>query len=423
VEIFFLAFAVTGALVFWVTFRWVLLAVILRASVAGVVAYYLWGRCERDRILVAVLAVVGLILGLVWPLALRPIISAQPMIADVTTGVTVWPQNSSAADLPDGKAAFELAGGAKVFVSGSPPVVDVTLGDSTVRVRPLPTFSAISVDGVWVTPLNRLAVGFSQCDKAVAWNEGQRRYVHLRYTNVVRVASRLAWAEAYSFFGDGALNGDLYLRIDLEKSEIDMVALSALRPNLYVHDSSLFTVALEPYRGQKIFLPVAAQRLTWNPSSSNDPRRFLNLQNGRAVLYEAARDRAGPFKELAQADAFPGYLVAENLAASKSLLVYFPDWSRQASTDISPAAGAPWRANELALDHELLKYTVDDRISSIMQLNISAELASTTTGQGRPVVGVSHGVYVNRISLRVVPQQADYQKVIDSISLWQPPRR
>ena len=419
VEVFWLVAAVVGLIFFVATFRWIVLAAVLRVSVGGVILSYLWGPFRRDRGLIAVGAALGLLLGILWPITLQPQgDGAVPLVSSGGKELLVWPR--SGAKPYTEKKALKFHGG-QVIVQDSPPVVDLQMGQSVIRISPMFAFPSISVDGAWSTTLNTIVLGFRSSSNATTWQDDRYQYIYSHYQILERTASRLARSLAYGEFRDGMITGDLYVRVDRKGEGFDLVVLTHCDREIYVYRAALFTLILQPYAGQKIILPPIAEALSWRPDSSGGvPRRLLNLQPGRAVLYNADQGNRGPFTELAQAEQFADHLVVENFGEGRSLLVYFPDWQGQALKCVSPAAGEPFCANELYFDLVPLEAGMAQQAGRPNYLSVAAVIAGTDSGAGRPVVRMAGGTYVNRMAIRLVPDGVAPHDVIRSIDLWQP---
>ncbi|NIA20634.1 MAG: hypothetical protein GWP05_01415 [Anaerolineaceae bacterium] len=422
VETFWVAAALLGLIFFTATFRWIALVVLLRASFGGVILYYLWGPFSRDRALVVAGAAVGLLLGILWPIALQaPSDGAVPIISSDNKALIVWP--SSGAKSYTGKQVLKFYDG-QASVQDSPPAIDLEMGKSLMRILPMFAFPSVSVDGAWSTTLNTIGLKFRRPSSSSTWQDDRYRYVHLHYQVMERVASRLVRSLAYEKFRDGVITGDLYLRIDRQGEGIDLVALTHCGREIYAYRTMLFTMIFQPYEGQKILLPPVAKALSWPSDLSGDvPRQLLNLQPDRAVLYKADRGNQGPFTELGRAERFADHMVVQSFAPGRSLLVYFPDWQGQALRRLSPAAGAPLCANELFFDLDALEPAETRATSRLKYLTIGATIAGADSGAGRPVVRIKKGTYVNRMSIRLVPDGSDTDQVIGAIDLWQPPSR
>lgn len=422
VEVFWAVAALLGLIFFAATFRWIALGALLRASFGGVVLYYLWGPFSRDRALVVAGAAVGLLLGILWPIALQaPSDGAVAMISSGDEAPVVWP--SSGAKSYTGQQVLKFYDG-QASVQNSPPAIDLEMGKSLMRILPMFVFPSVSVDGAWSTKLNTIGLRFGRPSSSSTWQDDRYRYVHLHYQVMERMASRLVRSLAYEKFRDGVITGDLYLRIDRQGEGLDLVALTHCSREIYAYRAMLFTMILQPYEGQKILLPPIAKALSW-PSdlSGGVPRQLLNLQPDRAALYRADRGNRGPFTELGQAERFADHLVVQSFVPGRSLLVYFPDWQGQALKRLSPAAGDPLCANELFFELNPLEPAETRETDHLNYLTIGAAIAGADSGAGRPVVRIKQGTYVNRMSIRLVPDGSDTDEVIGAIDLWQPPSR
>ena len=333
----------------------------------------------------------------------------------------VWP--SSGAKSYTEKQILKFYDG-QASVQNSPPAIDLEMGKSLMRILPMSAFPSTSVDGTWSTTLNTIGLRFRQPSSSSTWQDDRFQYVHLHYQVMERVASRLVRSLAYGKFHDGVITGDLYLRIDRQGQGIDLVALTHCDREIYAYRAVLFTMILQPYDGQKIFLPPIAEALSW-PSdlSGGVPRQLLNLQPDRAALYRADRANQGPFTELGQAERFADHVVVQSFVPGRSLLVYFPDWQGQALKRLSPAAGAPLCANELFFELDSLDLAETRETGHLKYLTIGAAIAGADSGAGRPVVRIKQGTYLNRMSIRLVPDGSDTDQAIEAIDLWQPPSR
>jgi hypothetical protein len=430
--------------------------------VAGLSINYLWGRFQRDRLPALVAAALALSLAIAWPLLLQPRPdAATPTIATVPFLLPVWPRSGPASELPNSRVDFDLGERGQFRVSdkpGAPPVVQLTFGGSSFKINPLPSIFQASLDGAWATPLNSVSLLFSAPDKAVTWDTGSHRYVQFHYDQVNGLASRFVRLDLPTLLGNSAMCGDLYLNVDPKAGAIDLVALTGLPQALWVRNARFFTLAVAPASGQKLLLQMGST-VPWDspvaiagkalPGGGNDllgwvkmdkeSRRFLNLQDDQAVLYQTAGpEMSRPFTELARSPArapgFADYLVLESADGKLAALIYFPDWNKQALRLVSPAAGQPVQANALTFEPYYASAATGEpdantKTSGEAGLLLAASVADTTIGGGRslcglhesPVVGLGAGTYLNRIAIRIVPAKSDYAKLVKDIVLWTPP--
>ncbi len=438
-EVFFLILSLTAAYCFFLTFRWLILIAVLRALIAGWSISYLWGRLQRDRLPALVAAGLALILGVVWPLLLKPLpVSAVPTIAAAPFLLPVWPRSGPTAELPNAQADFDLGERGRLSVSGksgAQPVVQLTFGGSSFNLNPLLAIFRSSLDGAWATPLNSVGLIFTAPTKAVTWNSGSHRYVEFHYDRAEGFASRLVRVDAQKRLSSATMCGDLYLNVDAQAGAIDLVALTGVLHPFWVRETRFLALAVPPAPGQKLLLPLGPEFHAWDWSPARTTWRFLNLQDDQAVLYQTADEELSrPFTELARAPGFADYLVLESADGKLAALIYFPDWNQQALRMVSPAAGQPVRANALAFAplHAPTAAGETDATTTPGKdagLLLTVSVADATVGGGRtlgglhesPVVGLGAGTYLNRIAIRIVPAKSDYAKLVKDITLWAPP--
>ncbi len=429
-ESMMLALMVSGLCLFWATFLWLAPVFLLRLGAVVMILYGLGISLSDDRRLPAAAAVLGLALGVAWPLTMQPPSEgAHPLLKSGEAG-RVWRRAPDADEsaIEEWARGLKLDGGAQVRLKTSPTDLSLRVEDTLLLFRPLMWLRETSTDGFWVTKLNGSGMAFVAPDRAVGWSRGTVHYAYVLFKSPQRVQSRVARPEADRVFGSAPVGAELYVRCDPQKGEVDAVTLTHLKRPLLVHRTSLFELRIHPYTGQRVSLPRLGDVTLPTMSDASEPRSdrawLANLQPGGAVLYEAAGEDLCPLREAARAEGFADGLRFHGQPGEPDVLVYCPDWSTQANRHLSPSAGSALAANELSF---LLVRprgpAAREPASSPAFLRIRASVATTGPGWGTPVVRMAPGTYVNRIAVRFVPESADYRDAVEAIKLWEPNRR
>lgn len=420
-EVLFLAVAVAGACVFWVTFRWVLLAAVARIAFTALAMYVLWWPLRKNRLAVMGAAGLGLLLAVVWVLTLRPYEEGgQPLVTGPGV-LTVWnrPAVSTDSDARVWSSGLDLSGGAKVVVRSTPPLVEIHLGKTAVVVSPLVGLKSISMDGFFATRLNRVSLFFNVGGNAIDWGDGASRCTYVRCSAPLQAQSRLAEGAALEMLAGGVMAADFYARVDAKADAIDIVGLTYLRNPLYVGGTSLFTISVQPLGGQTVLVPRLGQFQPNEGRVIDRHPRVVNLQPGSAALYRVQEELRPPLEELSWGGTFDDYIVLEGLEGDKALIIYLPDWRRQALLALSPSAGRGISANYLSMESRQLREPTSGGIME--SVHIEGSTVTAEVGRSSPAVRMGAGTYVNRMAIRLVPKGADYAKVVAGIQLWELP--
>jgi len=412
VELFFLAAALVGAGLFWVTFRWILMLALVRAVLTGVAIYLVWWPpVRKDRPALIAGAGVGLILAVSWMMSLRPDpVGASPMIT-APVAITLWERPPTAAAETDSRLwnkneGLPLDGGAKVSIQSTPPCVMLHVGKSTVVIEPLLRLRSISTDGFAATKLNRLNMAFYSQAGAQDWIQESTglRCAYVRCPPPPPVGSRIADSAAASLANKGVMAADFYTRVDPKNNEVGIVGLTYLRLPLYVNDSSLFVITAQPRANHSVFLPSFP-----NASPAADKMMVVNFQQSGARLYLAEAELDTPVVEQAQVQTFDDYFVIENLDGDQAVIVLAPDLRRQAYLAVSPGGGEPLACNLLAIGETVLPQ--NDPSRDVKALLVRGSVASAALGGQASVIRMKEGTYVNRMTLRVVKNKSNYADV------------
>ena len=420
-EMLFLAVAVAGACVFWVTFRWMLLAAVARAAFTGLAMYALWWPVRKDRPAVLAAAGLSLLLAVAWVLTLRPCEEGGRPLVTGSGVLTVWdrPAVSTKADDRIWSSGLPLDGGARVMVRSSPPGVEIHLGKSVVLVSPLMGLKRISMDGFFATRFNQVSMLFNAGSSGVGWSDGAGQCTYMRYGAPLQSQSRVAEESAIKMFGRGVMAGDFYARVDPQGNAVDLVGLTYLREPVYVGASSFFTISTQPLAAERVLVPRLGQFQPSDGRSIDRDPRAVNLQPGSAALYRVQEGLRPPLEEVARAETFDDYIVLEYPEGERAVVIYMPDWRRQALLATSPGAGSPVSANHLLMCAVPLRDPSGGRVAE--SLYIEASGVTAEVGRGLPAVRMGAGTYVNRMAIRLVPKGTNYAKVVAGIQLWELP--
>lgn len=420
IEVAFLAWAVTGAVYFWLTFNLILMAELLRAAVAGLAIYWLWWPLKVDRPRLIAGAGAGLLLAVTWTLTWLPVDSGSTPLLTGPGVPKVWQRPPVTTDRSSRiwKVGLPLAAGGQVVVRSSNPVAEVRFEGAMVSVYPLPRFPRLSLDGLWTTRLNAVGMGFHYGTNQMTWADDGVQYAYVRYNTPKHVQSRLAASAALDLVASQPMSSDLYARVDPDRNALGLVAVTYLRTPIYASRSSLFEIVIQPCASHRVIVPgLLDTRITGDGGAEATDPWLINLQADGAVLYRCSQGLR-PRGERARADIFPGWLAVEDVAPGKTLVVRFPDWQTQALRDVSPAAGSPIAANHLLIRTVPSTARAADGTLWPTALSIKAAVAATDVGAGAPPVRLNQGTYLNRMCLQFVPTGSDYEAVAAAMTPW-----
>lgn len=183
----------------------------------------------------------------------------------------------------------------------------------------------------------------------------------------------------------------------LRGSVVELDARSSVPRDVYVHGSQLAEVTLQGHRAATVTFSAIPGRRIELPGPSR-PACFAYLDQAEQLhVVQAAKHRAGPYTELAVGPLKRGQPLGLTIhdTDGPAFLVTLDDFSAQASTQLSPTAG--WGVPVNAIE---LSRVAEPEGSPIA---ITATLAASTIGRGSNSVGISAGVYRNRMSVTVLP--------------------
>ena len=129
-----------------------------------------------------------------------------------------------------------------------------------------------------------------------------------------------------------------------------------------------------------------------------DPARFAYIDaGGRFRIVEASSGEKGPFRKLAEGSLQRGEPLTITLHEGEAAVarVTLDDWSRQASTALSPTAG--WRVPVNAIEF------ARDTPSPASPVTFFVSLAATSVGRGFDSVGHAAGTYRQRLVVELPP--------------------
>ncbi len=366
-----LAAAITGRLVFPITFASIWLAPL---GVALVMAAFLTGigRRLQPRPTGAILAVVGvgIAIGCAAVLSERPPPPAtHPLLADLT-----YVGQPAAASSPATAPTIDLGPEMRVYTSeGS---VNVRVAPLTLTVTPLLRFISRSADGCWT----------------ILARPGDREGPEPRLRGVSKLDDD-TWFLNYDFPGQGPAT--LHLAHDPRRKSISIDAATRLDRPVFSHLNSFCDLEVRGHRRLALqFSPCGATRIEVLRFDYpfGRPARFAFVDAARRFrVVEASSGEKGPFRILAEGRLEPSSsleitLCDEDRAIGRLTLL---DWSAQASTQLSPTAG--WGVPENAIEFSLN----GNEPTSPASLFIT--LAATSVGRGWDSVGHAAGTYRNRI--------------------------
>jgi hypothetical protein len=331
----------------------------------GVVLAILWGRQHRFRTpspwLVPLLALPAAWAGWCFPTSQR---SADPATSVSSSQLFDVPAN------PRNPGLLKLSKDAQLHTDDGRLVV--RRDQLVLTVQPLLSIADRSPDRCWTT---------------LAPTEDNRRTIR----NLVAVQRDGArWKLSYkdedrSVLDIGAHDGliDLDARSRLPAAVFSHVNQSA---ELTLRGHTKATVSFSAIPGRHIELP-----------SPNEPARFAYLDGtGQFHVVQAAKQRNGPFTEIASGALKRGepLVVTIEDGDTAAFHVQVDDWAAQASTQLSPAAGWGVPVNSI----ELTRVAQEQNAP----IAITFSLASSSIGRGSESVGLSSGVYRDRMTITPV---------------------
>ena len=320
-------------------------------------------------------AAVGIAVGLFVPWALKaPHSSTRPLNLPLEEFAGLQPIDHSVDLMSRSKFAhLEPATGGVTILSE--PV--------TIEIHPLLTFESRSPDGFWTVlapPNTRRTL--------------ERRLVDQRL---------IAGGALCRYDGTGAQQ--LRLRTSLNPARCEIEAFTRLDAPIDSHLNAYCEVRIRGHRDLGLhFSPCHDVRLEPQPADypAGRPARFGYLDaSGQFTVVEATSGEKGPFRRLAGGRLNAGDPLAIEVRDAGRVVatLTFRDWSRQASTDLSPTAG--WGVPQNAVEFRRLGTARNEPV--VLWLT----LASTSVGRGFDSVGHAAGTYRNRLEVEVAAGLAD----------------
>ncbi|MBN1417920.1 MAG: hypothetical protein JXP34_04045 [Planctomycetes bacterium] len=355
-----IAAAATGRVLFPQSFTPRLLIPALPCLAASIVpAAAAWSLLERRASVWAMIAcaIAGSSLGVFVPFSQRAL---DPATRPAGLALPPLPGAAVAAG-----ASLPVAEG--VSVSPGTGAIDVKWGEAEIRIAPLLTFHSRSPDRFWTLFARsadrrgptRLLRGFERDGDSIA----------------------LAHASDVSTFlklGPGADGGS-----------IAIASFARLQAPIYSHLNSYCELHLRAGLPVSVsFSPCPGDvEVTRFEYPSGRPARVAYLDaEGTFRIVEARSGEKGPFRTLREGplgeEPLRMTLSARNRPICRITLF---DWARQASTQLSPAAG--WGLPENAIEFFLSAEAISDQASFLITL------AGTSVGRGWDSVGHAAGVY------------------------------
>lgn len=261
-----------------------------------------------------------------------------------------------------------------------PATADLVVYSGGVRLgcSPLLTFDRISPDGFWSILAPELSPG--------EWRRFERQTLH-------------SGVHTFSYS-----DGSIILLPDSERAdEVEMTAYSSIDRKAYSHLNSFCTLEINRHAELRLaFSPCPNAMIDVLPADypRGRPARFGYLDaSGLFCVVEATSGEKGPFHRLASGPLRRGDPLSITLydRSRPVATVTLQDWSRQASTALSPTAG--WGIPINAIEFQRLGNAPGTTAM------IWITLAATSVGRGWDTVGHSPGVYRNRIVVQTVPHE------------------
>lgn len=179
---------------------------------------------------------------------------------------------------------------------------------------------------------------------------------------------------------------------------LELEARSRLAHPIYSHLNTFTDLAVTGHKKLTVsFSPAPGRRVEAAPQTA--AARFAYVDAGGVLhVVQASTLQRGPFTELASGPIGRDQpLVLTLYDADKPVFtVSFADWAAEASTQLSPTAGAGVPENAI-----MLQRGGDADTAPVL---ISFTLADTAIGRGTATVGHAAGVYRNRITIGLPPQ-------------------
>jgi len=183
-----------------------------------------------------------------------------------------------------------------------------------------------------------------------------------------------------------------------EEAAADIFAVTVYTPVEHDTYSHLNTYCVFQISGHTrlslVFSPCPETQIEVLPSEYpvGLPSRFAYVdRTNRFCVVEASSGEKGPFRELAAGPLERGTPLTITLCDDAKPITSFTleDWSRQASTDLSPTAG--WGVPMNAIEFSRYGTRTDSPVT------VWITLAGTSVGRGWDTVGHRAGIYRNRI--------------------------
>ncbi len=200
--------------------------------------------------------------------------------------------------------------------------------------------------------------------------------------------------------GDGSVKATFRIDPGPDGGPIRLETMARLPLPVFSHLNSFCDLEVSGHRALSLsFSPCPGTFIEVRPADypTGRPLRLAYLDaRGRFHVVEATSGENGPFRELAGgplARSEPLTMTLHDLGVARARVV-LEDWSAQAGTVLSPAAGwgVPVNAIEFSLEGE--------RPGS--PTGIYVTLAGTSVGRGWDNVGHAAGIYRNRMRIEIL---------------------
>lgn len=257
-----------------------------------------------------------------------------------------------------------------------PATADLTLQRDGVHIRfsPLLSFGRLSPDGFWSV----LAPGTLASER-----------------RKVRGHSLNAGIQVFDY-SDGSA---VLFPEPTQSGLVELTAYTPVRADAFSHLNSFCVLEVSGHERLSLtFSPCRETMIDVLPADypTGRPGRFAYLdESGEFFVVEASSGEKGPFHRLASGSLARGEPLSIALHDDGRLIasIRFEDWSRQASTALSPTAG--WCVPINAIEFQRLDTEEDPFVTVWMTL------AATSVGRGWESVGHRAGTYRNRVVFKV----------------------
>ena len=189
--------------------------------------------------------------------------------------------------------------------------------------------------------------------------------------------------------------GGSVLDVGVRDGAVQLDASSRLDKPIFAHVDSYAEIAVSGHSKLTVsFSPAPDKRIELAAATAAERFAYLDANDTFHVMQATTRQR-GPFTELASGKLKRGDPLVVTLydADKPAFAITLSDWSAQASTALSPTAGAGIPVNAI----ELLRAGEPDTAPALLTFS----LADTSIGRGTATVGHAAGVYRNRIAIGI----------------------